>query len=607
MNSEERLNSVFRKRFPRLVSRLDRSEHSKTLAADIQALPGKSRDWPALLGRWLEGLDLKPNTAYALAGFGDGSHVTALLKKLPHNSYVFCAEKFAEAFVSKFQDDDSLRILEDPRLFIGVGELDADFFESLSRFPTLELTDVQALLFSPIYNNEPEYYGSFLAEFTRAFDYWRKLYGTNVTASGKWQKNTFKNAPHLIDAPDIKELRGVFSGVRVIMVSAGPSLDVSLEFVKKNQSHCIIVAVNSSYRALRNYGIVPHFVIAADPYEYTDRGFEGVSCEDTILICPFIVYPQVVERFEGRIFTWSQNNLLASYLRLVTGKGMGSEIQEIGTVSACIFDIAKIFCSPTIVFVGQDLAVKSDGQLHTSDSFYADLGVNQIGEVDCQIVPGNVEESVKVEAKLFVYLKAFESLALKHGTDLELFNTSEFGAQINGIPYVPVGEMHKRLEGQFTYDLAPKIKKLRAVLDSNLSTRERLVKALESVSQYGNSICKIALKGALGLEDAISGEAKELDASIAKAESLKKVLEERLEENSDLHKVMSDGALKFERTLYARAMQQVGEVTDAEQRVLEGLLEYFWSIAEGAFSFYSEAESGRQYASEKHQIKQNLR
>ncbi len=593
MNSERNFETVFKERFPSLTTRLNGLERSKVQSIETESLASRSNDWPALLERWLEGLNLEPNTAYALTGFGDGSHVAALLDRLPEGSYVFCGEEDVELFVAQSNKEKIVNLLEDPRLFIGIGDLNADFFESLSRFPILELTDIRALVFSPIYNLSADYYASFLSEFTRSFEYWRKLYGTNVTASERWQKNTLTNALFLIEAPDIQRLQGAFSGIPVIMVSAGPSLDVSLDFIKDNEKRCIIVAVNSSYRALRNYGVVPHFVIAADPYEYTDWGFEGVSCSDSVLICPFIVFPPVVERFRGRIFTWSQNNLLASYLRLTMGNGMGSEIQEIGTVSACIFDIAKIFCSPSIVFVGQDLSAKSDGQLHNSDSFYSDLGTNRLSGEDFRTVPGNIEESVNVDEKLFVYLKAFESLAQKHGADLELFNTSPFGARIEGIPYISTDEMNQRLKRAVTSDFESRFEKVQCALSSQESVGDRLEKILESISQFGKTVCEIALQGALALEEVLCDEAADIQSAIATAEKLKQSLEVRFEENSDLHKVMSDGALKYERALYARAIQDVRKVEDEQRKAGENLREYFWSIAEGSFSFYSEVEYGQ--------------
>jgi hypothetical protein len=60
---------------------------------------------------------------------------------------------------------------------------------------------------------------------------------------------------------------------------------------------------------------------------------------------------------------------------------------------------------------------------------------------------------------------------------------------------------------------------------------------------------------------------------------------------------MSDGALKYERTLHARAVQRFDIDEEVDLRRAGELLEYFWSEAEGAFSFYSDAESGLQAAS----------
>lgn len=99
------------------------------------------------------------------------------------------------------------------------------------------------------------------------------------------------------------------------------------------------------------------------------------------------------------------------------------------------------------------------------------------------------------------------------------------------------------------------------------------------------------------LEEVLFNSRASLKSSISKAESLKRDLEERLEGHSDLYKVMSDGALRHERTLHARAVQSLSTDEGVNLRGAEELLEYFWSEAEGAVSFYSDAESGLQAAS----------
>ena len=66
-----------------MIAQIDNAGYPEEQFAEQQALTSKSKDWPALLERWLDSPDLKPSTAYALTGFGDGSHILALLDVPP--------------------------------------------------------------------------------------------------------------------------------------------------------------------------------------------------------------------------------------------------------------------------------------------------------------------------------------------------------------------------------------------------------------------------------------------------------------------------------------------------------------------------------------------
>jgi len=356
ISEEQKATSAFNERFPALAVCLNQVSLRGPGVADYAAVISRSTDWDALVSRWLEGIDLEANTVYAVAGFGNGFHIAAPLDRLPDSSFIFCAEPQAEAICKMVDSERAESLFSDPRFYPGVGDLDADFFESLSKFPSLEITNARPLVFAPLYNLYPEFYNRFLSEFPKSLEYGRKLVGTSVIGSGLWQANTLANAQTLINALELKAAAGNFQGCVAILVAAGPSVDGAIDFIRARADDCLIIAVNSSYRALRNAGIVPHFVIAADPYEFTGKWFEGVPCDDSILIAPFMVYPPVVKRFCGRILTWSLNNLLASYLRLTSGLDLGSEVTELGTVLACVFDIAKLFGPRAIVFAGQDLA-----------------------------------------------------------------------------------------------------------------------------------------------------------------------------------------------------------------------------------------------------------
>ena len=583
MSEERTALSFIRKRFPALQARYQTASSRGSEPKTFQ-----SRNWEALLDRWLEGIAFKRNAVYALSGFGDGSPARALLDRLPDDSYLFCQEKDVESFRSKADAQSTLELLEDPRFFLGLGELDQDCFESLSRMPTLEIQDAHPMVFAPLYNEAPDFYGSFFAEFAKSFDYWRKLYGTNVTAAGRWQANTLANAPILINAPDIGALEGAFRGCTLILAAAGPSLDESLEFIRANRDRCLVVAVNSSFRALRNAGITPHFVLAADPYDYTDRGFRGMSAEGTLLICPFIVCPKVVERFAGRIFTWSKNHLLASYLRLKAGESLGTEILEWGTVSACVFDIAKLFGCARVIFAGQDLAAKSDGQLHASDSFYRDDHDNRIVVEQCRMVPGNTIEEVPIEEKLFVYLKTFTQLAAERAGEGEFVNVSRLGARIDGIPYVSLDEMSRQLEDEAIASWEEGWRKAESMLTACRDRTSNLRLAFDEMRRYADKVSSHAAKSAFELENAMKGDWKRLAKALIKAREDRQSLKALLESDSNMDQVIADGALKYELALYARSKAKMNAIEDPARREAEDCLEYFWAVVEGCFSFASE-------------------
>lgn len=577
--------SVLAKRFPCLVSRLEgvkAAEHETLWSSGVG-------DASAVLDRWLESLDIDPYSALALSGIGDGRHLERLLDSLPKGCAIFCAEEKLSVFRAFAESDLGKRLLEDCRLFVGAGELNELFFESMSAFPVLEAGDASPVIFAPIFNQSEKYYSEFFLEFVRRFDYWRKLFGTNALFSGDWQENTFANLPQLIGAPDIGEFRGAFVGKEMLVASAGPSLDESLEYLKSVQDRAVLVAVNSSFQALRNAGIDPHFVLAADPYETTDKGFEGVDLGASILVCPFIVYPRVAERFSDQAATWSRDNLLASYLRLKLGLGQGSGLLELGTVSICAFDLAEILACSSITFFGQDLAVRDDGRSHASDSFYSDMKMNRVALERCRWVPGNTLDKVPVEEKLFVYLRAFEQLARERSQSMKLRNASRLGARIEGMPYVSIESLESKTGGASDDSIAKTWAEIQECCRLRKDFSSELSSELERVRSFANELASRALQGAILLEslDFQNLEANESEA-LPEALKLRDGIVALTESEPDYFKILQDGQLKFEMLQFRREAREFESVCEDESRrsVLE-LKSYFWALAEGSFRFAS--------------------
>ncbi len=576
-------------RQPALLDRLERVSPVEGERV-IASLRNRSLNWESLIDRWVRGLQFKGGDAIALSGVGDGSHIIKLLDTIPKDAFLFCGELDVSVAKAFLESENASRLFSDDRFFFGAGELDDAFFESMERFPVLDVVNAEPLIFAPIYQLNEDGYSRFFVEFARRLEYWRKLFGTNVVSSGDWQGNTISNTKFLIGAPDLGEFEKAFEGLPLVLVSAGPSLDESLDFLKSVANRSAVVTVNSSYRAVRNAGIIPHFVLAADPFEDTAKGFDGVACDETILICPFIVCPTVVELFYPRMITWSADNLLASYLRLKLGLPLGTRVLEQGTVSACAFDLARIFGCTEMILVGQDLAVSPTGQSHATDSFYSDMNWNKANLDNCRPFPGNTLKTVLVEEKLLVYLKTFEQLVAECGSWLNVRNTSRLGAKIEGAPYQEFEAIQIALAESLENKLSDAYRDFHNKLKQSEARREAANEELKSLEAYTRKVCGLSLRLGISLETK-GLDGKNDSQALEKALSSREELIGHLESHEDFHSILKDGALKYELLQYSREIRSSEIERDVVNQQINELKSYSWALAEGSFKLLSDLRS----------------
>lgn len=569
---------VLASRFPEVAQRIQaaRSEPVRLLERD---------DARRVAVRWLSGRRIRQGALLAVSGLSDGEHIRMLLRAMPSRTSVFVAEASPgklRSYLDRVALDD---VLDDPRVFLGTGPIDDSLFRILPASLAVELTDVEAWVFAPAYNEAPEYYAQFFTEFARYVDFRRKLEGTRIADAALWQANSFANLRALADAPELPALGTVFRGRPMVLVSAGPSLDESLEFLREASRVAVIVAVNSSYRAVRNAGIVPHIVLAADPREFTARGFAGVPVDGTWLVTTPIVHPEVVRLFRGRIFIWSGANELFLELRRRLGMAPGIRIVEQGTVSACAIDLGIIMGCDRICLVGQDLAIRSDGRSHAADSFYTDLGANQADTEECRRLPGNTLPEVLVEAKLYVYLKTFEQLAANR-PQARFCNTSRLGARIEGIPYMPLDQALVWLGRKSTEGAMDALEKRYRTGAPFALGFERTRAVLEATQSFAREMLKRALRAA-ALFEAFSDEKVQEDPQAAErfgpAFAASAEVRRFASEHPGDYAVLEGGRTRLE-LFKARAQELNLPMTlPAVLRKLVAEREYAWAMAEGAW------------------------
>lgn len=576
----ESAREIVRRRFPAAFARLAGAEPRRERAGWV----GRARDPAALIRRWLAGLSIQEGSAIAFVGLREPEVFLALLGALPPGCSVYCAEQDAGALAAFLEWPEAAAALGDARVFLGVGEPDDAFFEPMERFPSLQARDVATALFAPTFQESEAYCSRFFLEFARRLDVWRKLWGTNAVWSGLWQENVFGNLGLLLGAPDIGAFRGAFAGKDLVLAAAGPSLDASLDLLRRIGDRAVIVAVNSSFRALRNAGVEPHFVLAADAFPDCDRGFESVDLGRTILLCPFIVFPAVARRFEGRVATWSGGNLLATYLRHRIGLPVGTRVVEEGTVSACAFDIAEAFGCRSLSFVGQDLAVRDDGRSHASDSFYEDAGGGRVDPNACRKAPGNTRETVLVESRLYVYLKTFERLARERAGRYALRNASPLGARVAGLPYCELSALEAALPAQDDPAIRDAWARLAAACAPERSRVEAARRELDRLASFAREVCRTALAGALALDPLAPGFGTAgAGEAVRRASALGLRLDDSGDPDAARFAVLKDGQLKRELLDRQRDLRSFAE-SSPDERARAAQETFFWALSEASFA-----------------------
>ena len=541
-----------------------------------------------LVKRWFEGLKLEGESLYAVTGFGDGSHIRYFLENSASGAFCMGAEKDACLLRETFSRIDCSDILSHERFGFGVGELDDEYFADIQNAALSAISDVNAAIFSPLHSVDEGYYDRMRNELLRQYLVVRPLMEVNVRTSTNIQQNSFSNLIHMATSPDVGELKDKFADVPFVLIGAGPSLDDSIDFLKKVQDQAIIVASNSPYRKLINSGIKPHLVVTADPMEPTLAGFQNVKLDHVPLACPFSAYPEIVKRFSGRILSWSTLNPIADFIKKRIGRTPGTHILEQGTVSGCVLDLSKLFGCKKVLFVGQDMAVRDDGQYYTSDSFYADSGDHYAETQKGHRLPGNTKDSVLVESRLFVYLKTFEQF-VKNNPNTEYRNLARDGVKIEGVPYLNYEQAYDWIKGfpihSFEDDLCKLFDQQEECPDISV-----LIKPLV---KYTQSLLEKSLSLATEIEMLPNkfslphySENKKIKDILKKGDEVNRLVDSE----PQLWNLVFEGKTKGELIAYKRVIRDIkseNKTWDAIQRNKE----YFWALSEGCHWLLNELKT----------------
>ncbi len=389
--------------------------------------------------RFIGEVDFENHDMFVVYGFASAYHIESLLSQMSEESFLVIIEKELSVLKLMMSHRDLTSIFLDKRLILLVDPKDDSIADDLKGKSSRKIA---FLTHRGSFQVFPEYY----ANITSIIKSYLSTKDVNIATLAKferiWSSNLARNIKSFASSMGVNSLYGKFSGLDAIVVAAGPSLNDSLPFIKKNMDKAVIVAVDTAYKTLLNNGIIPHFVLAVDPQVINARYFEGVEETSSVLVADPTVHTSVLRMFKGRtIFTGVAFDMLKWIEKIIGSRG---EITHGGSVSTNAYDFAKRLGVDRVVIVGQDLAFTFglahakgsylDEQIHLKTNRFKNSEMFnrfQLTALPKIFVPSIHGGTVQTNQKLMIFLSWFE----KRG-DESLVNASRGGASIPSVRHV---------------------------------------------------------------------------------------------------------------------------------------------------------------------------
>ncbi len=178
---------------------------------------------------------------------------------------------------------------------------------------------------------------------------------TRLAEDAMVPRNILKNIRGLLNSRPLKALKNKFAGKPGVIVSAGPSLDRNILYLKKIRDRAVIICVDTALKPLLKRGIHPHFTVTADPSYKNYLHLQGTERDIRYFILADTgVAAQVYADFHSHLFSVSLGKPILKMIE--SNMGELGELEAWGSVISLTLNFAIYLGLEPIVFMGQDFA-----------------------------------------------------------------------------------------------------------------------------------------------------------------------------------------------------------------------------------------------------------
>ena len=191
----------------------------------------------------------------------------------------------------------------------------------------------------------------------------RKSYSElcRATLTESHMSNFMWNFPLInhVHYPGILGFKGAFPRTPAVIVSCGPSLDVTGPLLKGIRDKCILIACDAALPVMvKKYGVYPHFVVMIDPTAKQKDNFKDIDTTKFYTIVPPIVHPSIFRVVDPKhVAVYNVKEPKSAVFEAAPhhiGK-RGALPAGVLTTGSCFGFAGAMTCDP-IIFIGSDLS-----------------------------------------------------------------------------------------------------------------------------------------------------------------------------------------------------------------------------------------------------------
>lgn len=282
-----------------------------------------------------------------------------------------------------------------------------------------------------------------------------------------WVDDVLTNLKTIAGTVPFVGLMRKFEGVPAFIVGAGPSLDKNVALLNEAKKKGIVIAVNSSARALARNGVEPQVLACIESHDSSHLLAQLPYIDRVVRAFSICAAPKILETGKGPLLPIHEGlpQLEAPLRELMHVPGLA----VCGSVSTAAFSLAEALgCNP-IVFVGQDLAYTS-GRTHAGGTWWEDSRATAAKDGTVELswsealkkvghrhekepmteVPAWGGKGTALSGSSFtgirIWLEAAAALIHDRNPSLRLVNATEGGARVEGFEERTLAEVLAELE-----------------------------------------------------------------------------------------------------------------------------------------------------------------